>query len=111
MPTVAAPRIDRRLTRLIEQHAGVHTAAELTRLVGNAANTIGLVRPSYQQVRVIRLRFASTPRRPARGVSTLAVACDVFFWRARPAYDLVNYLAGDPLPYRIGAVNVPRRGS
>ncbi|HTR33874.1 MAG TPA: hypothetical protein VMH47_08360 [Gaiellaceae bacterium] len=110
MPTAAAPRIDRRLLRLIERRAGSHTAAELTRLAGDFANTLGLVRPSYQQVRVIRLRYEAKPR-AATGVSTLAVACDVFFWNARPAYDLVNYLAGDPLPYRIGAVNAPRRGS
>lgn len=109
MRPFAAPRIDDRLVRLIEQRAGTRTAAELTRLVGNAAWTFGLVRPSYQQVRVIRLQYVSRPR-PAKGVSTLAVALDVI-WRVRPAYDFVDYVADGYLPYRRGAVNLPRRGS
>jgi hypothetical protein len=109
MRPYAAPLIDGRLIQLIERGAATKTAAELTRLVGTAAWTFGLVRPSYQQVRVIRLRYTSRPR-PARGVSTLSVALDVMF-RVRPGYDLVDYLADGYLPYRRGAVNLPRRGS
>ena len=110
MPTAAGPRIDDRLIRLIEQRASKQTAAELTRLVGNAAWTFGLVRPSYQQVRVIRLRFASAPTFRASGVSTLAFVVDVA-WNMPSTYELAyNYLAGRPAPNWRRA-NVPRRGS
>lgn len=109
MGAPCAPTIDPRLRELIERADRRTSAAELTRRVGDEANAIGLVRPSYQQVRVL-LAARAAERRPSRSVSTLAVAMDVAF-RLRPAWDLPNYLYGDPLPYRPGARNEPRRRS
>jgi len=101
--TPAAPRIDPRLVDLIER-AGALSAAELTRVVGGRAEALGLVRPSYEQVRVLqRLAQAEAAR-----VTVADVLWDIS-WRARPAYDLPNWLAGDPLPRRPGAKNEPRR--
>jgi len=54
MGVQAAPRIDRRLVRLIG-HQLDETPAALTREVGRLAERLGLCRPSYQQVRVLRL--------------------------------------------------------
>jgi len=109
MNVSCGPTIDRRLRRLVECADRRVTAAELTRQLGDRANAIGLVRPSYEQVRV--LLAAARAERPARGsVSTLSIAVDIVF-KARPAWDLANYLYGDPLPYRPGAHNAVRPSS
>jgi hypothetical protein len=63
--TVAAPRIDPRLRRFIAGSARRETPAEITRAVGALAWSLGLVRPSYQQVRVLA-RTAEAPPTPGR---------------------------------------------
>ena len=104
MRPFAAPRIDPLLVRVIERAPGTSTAAEVTRAVGGAAEVLGVPRPSYQQIRVL-LRAA---RRERQRVSDLDVLLDITF-RARPATDLPNRWYGDPLPWRPGAHNEPRR--
>jgi hypothetical protein len=104
MRPAAAPRIDPRLLRVIERAASGRSAAELTRLVGEAAELFGLTRPSYEQVRVLR----HAAREHEERVSDLDVLVDIIF-RARPATDLPNRWYGDPLPWRPGAHNEPRR--
>jgi hypothetical protein len=99
----AAPRIDPRLLRLIDLHVG-ETAAEVTRAIGGRAEELGLARPSYEQVRVW-LRQAELERGQ---VTSADVLLDIAL-RTRPAYDLPNRLYGDPLPWRPGAKNEPRR--
>jgi hypothetical protein len=101
--TRAAPRIDDRLVALIIHAAAGISAAELTRTVGSAADALGLPRPSYQQVRVLR-RYAEEQ---AGRVTDMDVLVDIAF-RARPATDLPNRWYGDPLPWRPGAKNEPR---
>ncbi len=98
----AAPRIDRRLLRLIDASVG-EAAADVTRAVGEAAGELGLARPSYEQVRVL-LRYAEAEQ---QRVTTTDVLLDIAF-RARPAYDLPNRWYGDRLPWRPAAKNEPR---
>jgi hypothetical protein len=100
----AAPRIDPLLRRVIERAAGSSSAAEVTRIAGAAAETFGLTRPSYQQVRVL----ARMAREQQERVSDLDVLVDIW-WGARPATDLPNRWYGDPLPWRPLAHNEPRR--
>jgi hypothetical protein len=100
----AAPRIDPRLLRIIERAAAGCSAAELTRLVGEAAGSFGVPRPSYEQVRVLRSLVLEQEDR----VSDLDVLLDIWFG-ARPATDLPNRWYGDPLPWRPAARNEPRR--
>lgn len=104
MRPAAAPRIDERLLRVIERGASGRSAAELTRLVGEAAELLGLTRPSYEQVRVLRNVAVEKEDR----VSDLDVLVDIIF-RARPATDLPNRWYGDPLPWRPFAHNETRR--
>ena len=103
MRTRQAPRIDERLLRVLDRIDVEVSAADATRLVGQAAEALQLTRPSYQQIRVL-LR-SSRERRVH--VSNLDVLIDIA-WGARPAYDLPNRLYGDPLPWRPGARNEPR---
>jgi hypothetical protein len=105
MGTPQAPRIDERLLRLIDRIASDVSAADATRLVGEAAEALRLTRPSYQQVRVL---LRSSRDEKAR-VSNLDVLIDIAL-RFRPAYDLPNRLYGDPLPWRPGAKNEARAG-
>ncbi len=105
MRPAAAPRIDERLLRVIERAGGGCSAADLTRLVGEAAELFGLTRPSYQQVRVLRHATLEHEER----VSDLDVLVDIVFG-LRPATDLPNRWYGDPLPWRPLAHNEPRRG-
>ena len=105
MGTAQAPRIDSQLLRVLERAPSDLSAAEVTRLVGQVADALGLTRPSYQQIR-IRLRGA---REEKARVSNLEVLLDIAL-NLRPAYDLPNRLYGDPLPWRPGATNEPRAG-
>jgi hypothetical protein len=105
MGTPQAPRIDDRLLRVIDRIALDVSAADATRLVGQAAEALRLTRPSYQQIRVL-LRSSREKR---EHVSNLDVLIDIA-WGARPAYDLPNRLYGDPLPWRPAAKNEPRTG-
>ena len=105
MGTAQAPRIDRQLLRVLERAPAGLSPADVARLVGAAADALGLTRPSYQQVRVL---LGAVREEQAR-VSNLDVLIDIAL-RTRPAYDLPNRLYGDPLPWRWGAKNEPRRG-
>ena len=88
---------------MIERRTG-DSAAELTRAIGEAAEALGLARPSYEQVRTL-LRRAQVE---SSEVTTGEVLLDIAL-RTRPAYDLPNWLYGDALPRRPGAHNEPRR--
>jgi hypothetical protein len=102
--TAQAPRIDAQLVRVLERAPADLSPADVTRLVGAAAEALELTRPSYQQIRVL-LRAV---REEQARVSNLDVLIDIAL-RTRPAYDLPNRLYGDPLPWRRGAKNEPRR--
>ena len=70
--------------------------AELARRVGAAAEQLSLPRPSYEQIRV----HAHTARRwAAINATTGEVLLDVAF-RARPAEDVHDHLAGTLRPKR-----------
>jgi hypothetical protein len=81
----AAPRIDARLRRLVRRLArrGA-SSAEVNRAVGSYAWTIGLARPSYEQIRVLAndARLEHMAR-----VATVELVRDVYFG-ARPVSDL-----------------------
>ena len=87
MGTAQAPRIDPQLLRVLERAPANLSAAEVTRLVGQAAEALGLTRPSYEQIR-IRLRGV---RDEQARVSNLEVLLDIAL-NLRPAYDLPNRL-------------------
>lgn len=64
MGTPAAPRIDDRLRSFIAGSSATHSPAEVTRRTGDLAWELGLVRPSYQQVRELiggRVRITVAP--------------------------------------------------
>jgi hypothetical protein len=90
---------------VIERAPSRLSAADVTRLVGDAAGILGLARPSYQQVRVL----LHAARAEEARVSNLDVLVDIVFG-LRPATDLPNRLYGDPLPWRPLAHNEPRPG-
>ena len=71
--------------------------------MGNAAERLGLVRPSYEQVRV--LLNAQRLDRPR--VSGRELLFDIWM-RTRPAIDVEPWLYGERLPYRQSAHNDPR---
>ena len=90
--------------RVLERAPAELSPADVTRLVGARGGSAGLTRPSYQQVRVLLRAVRDEQAR----VSNLDVLIDIAL-RTRPAYDLPNRLYGDPLPWRWGAKNEPRR--
>ena len=77
----SAPRIDARLRYFIAGAAGGGSAAEITRAAGALAWSLGLPRPSYQQVRVIvraaEPAVAAVPS-PSVASTVLTVAGNVF---------------------------------
>lgn len=86
-------------------------AAEICRRVGEAAERLGLSRPSYEQVRVLvneRRAQQPTPSRRVSQVSGWELLTDIV-WRARPATDIDPWFYNEPLPYRPGAHNEPRK--
>jgi hypothetical protein len=87
----AAPRIHRllvdRVDQLSRQPLGI---AEIGRRVGATAETLGLPRPSYEQIRVL----AHAARLQARTPTAGEVLVDIAF-RARPPTALADHLA-DP---------------
>ena len=101
--TRSAPRIGPRLREAIVAAGRDASAADVTRHVGALAWQLGLTRPSYQQVREILNESREQSRRMPTAKDVLL---DVAF-RARPADDLLDLLAGTPLPHRPGAVNEP----
>jgi hypothetical protein len=85
-----APRIDERLVgalaRLDDRSLPI---AELNRRLGLVAESLGLKRPSYQQVRVILHELRSRRRSPNFGKTLLDIA-----YRTRPPTALIDDLAG-----------------
>ena len=87
----SAPRIDPRLLRVARRLARKRgPVAEIHRSVGRYAQTIGLARPSYEQIRLVvnahRARLAAR-----RATAELLVAVDL---NERPATDLLLLLDG-----------------
>ena len=85
----AAPRIDPRLRRVARRLGGRGArAADAHRSVGEYAAKLGLVRPSYQQVRLLvnEARYRAAARRATR-----QLLLDVYFQR-RPVRDLYELL-------------------
>ena len=73
MSFACAPRIDERLRQFIAGSAATDTAAEITRAVGALAWTLGLVRPSYEQVRVLARAADAPPPPPRRAAVDVAI--------------------------------------
>ena len=91
-----APRIDSRLVAAAERLDNRTTPiAETNRRIGVLAEELGLVRPSYEQVRTI-VRLA---RDRGRRATTADVLLDIAF-RSRPPEALVQHLAGTLPPDR-----------
>jgi hypothetical protein len=88
-----APRIDARLVVAIERlDDPTVRIAETNRRVGEIAETIGLPRPSYEQVRTIVHESRRLGPRPSAGDVLLDIA-----FRVRPPSAFGDYLA-DTLP-------------
>ena len=86
----SAPRIDCRLVAAIERlDDPTVPIAETNRRLGAIAETIGLARPSYEQVRTIVHRARRRGRHPGAGAILLEVAL-----RARPPIAIEEYLTG-----------------
>jgi hypothetical protein len=94
--TPAGPRIDSRLVAALERldRPGI-PIAETNRRVGRLARELGLVRPSYEQVRTL----VHDARRRGRRSGIGDVLLDVAF-RVRPPTALGDYLAGTLAPPR-----------
>ena len=73
MSFACAPRIDERLRRFIAGSAGAATPAEITRAAGALAWSLGLRRPSYQQVRVLARAADGPPPKPKRAAVDIAI--------------------------------------
>jgi hypothetical protein len=88
--TPAAPRIDSRLVAALERlDEPSRPMADTWRRVGLVARELGLVRPSYEQVRVLVHEFRRRGRRPTAGDVLLDVA-----FRVRPPTAILDHLAG-----------------
>jgi hypothetical protein len=88
-----APRIDTRLVAAAERLDRPTTPiAETNRRVGRVAEELGLVRPSYEQVRLI----VQAARRRGRQPTSADILLDIAF-RARPPTALLEHLT-DTLP-------------
>ncbi len=93
--TPAAPRIDSRLVACLERLDQTSVPiAETHRRVGAVARELGLVRPSYEQVRTLVHEARRRGRRPSAGDILLDIA-----FRSRPPTALLEYLT-DTLPDR-----------
>jgi hypothetical protein len=88
-----APRIDSRLVAAIERLDDTTVRiAETNRRLGELADTLGLTRPSYEQVRTIVHDFRRLGPRPGAGQVLLDIA-----FRVRPPTAFGDYLV-DTLP-------------
>jgi len=91
-----APRIDSRLVAAAERLDDLATPiAETNRRVGLVAAELGLLRPSYEQVRSIVTGARRRGRSPSAGDALLDIA-----FRTRPPTAFVDYLVGDVPPGR-----------
>ncbi len=104
MTTRAAPRIGPELRAAIALADDGSGAAEICRRVGDAAERLGLVRPSYEQVRVLLIKQRRSVPRVSGGELLFDIAL-----RTRPAWDIEPWLLGERLPNRPGAHNEPRK--
>jgi hypothetical protein len=85
-----APRIDARLVAAAERlDSQTSPIAETNRRVGAVAAELGLVRPSYEQVRSVVKRARRLGRHPSAGDVLLDIA-----FRARPPAALLDHLTG-----------------
>ena len=85
-----APRIDARLVAAAERLDNPTTPiAETNRRVGLVAGELGLVRPSYEQVRTIVVQARRRGRQPSTGDVLLDIA-----FRTRPPSALLDHLVG-----------------
>jgi hypothetical protein len=90
----AAPRIDSRLVAAVAWlDDGRQPIAETNRRIGFLAYDLGLVKPSYEQIRVLVKDYRRGRTRPTAG----GVLLDIAF-RTRPPEALLAYLAGVPIP-------------
>jgi hypothetical protein len=88
--TAQAPRIDERLVGALSRlDDPTIPIAEVNRRVGFVAARLGLVKPSYQQVRVIVHELRRRERSPRLGEILLDIA-----FRVRPPSALEDYLSG-----------------
>ena len=86
----AAPRVDARLVAAIARLDDLgQPIAETNRQVGTVAESLGLPRPSYEQVRVLVHEVRRGVRFPGAGDVLLDVA-----FRSRPPEALLDALAG-----------------
>ncbi|HEY7003056.1 MAG TPA: hypothetical protein VH281_02145 [Gaiellaceae bacterium] len=91
-----APRIDSRLVAAAERLDDPRVSiAETNRRVGMVAGELGLVRPSYEQVRCIVHLARRRGRRPTSGDVLLEIA-----FRSRPPTALLDHLTGTLPPKR-----------
>jgi hypothetical protein len=87
---VLAPRTDSRLIAAVERLDRPDVPiAETWRRVRVVANELGLVCPSYQQVRLIVHSHRRLGRRPTAGDVLLDIA-----FRTKPPQAFIDYLAG-----------------
>jgi hypothetical protein len=88
--TPAGPRIDSRLLAALE-HLDDRSIpiAETYRRLGAVARELGLVRPSYEQIRTIVHRTRRIPSGPSTGDVLLDIA-----FRSRPPTALLDHLSG-----------------
>jgi len=91
-----APRIDSRLVAAAERLDNPTTRiAETNRRVGRIADELGLVRPSYEQVRTIITRARRLGPHPSAGDVLLEIA-----FRTRPPTAILDHLVGTLPPRR-----------
>jgi len=87
----------RLLERLVEFDDPNQPIAETYRRIAAEAERLGLLRPSYERVRIL-VHQARRWRR-ARGPSTTSVLVDVAF-RVRPPEAVLDHLSGVGVPTR-----------
>ena len=85
-----SPRL---LETLVKADSPSVPIAETCRRVGREADRIGLVRPSYERVRLL----VHESRRIRRGPSTASVLADVAF-RVRPPEAVLDHISGIGVP-------------
>jgi hypothetical protein len=94
----AAPRLDSRLIAAIARaHDDSVPIAEVNRRVGGLALTLGLTKPSYEQVRVLVHAFRRRQLDPTTG----EILLDIAFQRRVPE-ELFDHLSG------VGARRLPK---
>lgn len=89
---VSAPRADIRVVRIVRKLERRHRViADVVRATGTYCESIGLTRPSYEQIRLL-FHIAHDRRERRRAAAELLLDVDL---RVRPPSDLL-YLFDDP---------------